>query len=42
MFNKAVFNYAHSLKFIPDRYKTQEKYIKAVDIHHSKIKYVSV
>ena len=32
---KAADKYVHILKFVPDRYKTQKIYIKAVGIHPS-------
>ena len=35
MCNKAVDNYAHALKFVPDQCKAQKMCIKAVDTHPS-------
>ena len=40
MCNKTVDNYAHALEFVPDWYKTQEMWIKAVKNYPSTIKYV--
>ena len=40
MWNEAVDNYAHTLKIVPDQYKTKEICVKAVDSHFSTIKYV--
>ena len=37
MCNKAVDNYAHALKFVPDQCKAQKMCIKAVDTHPSTI-----
>ena len=41
MCNKALGNYVHALKFVPDQYKTQEMCNKTVDAHHATMKYVS-
>ena len=40
MCDKAVDNYSHALKFVPDGYKTQEMCIKAVNDHPSTIQFV--
>ena len=37
MCNKAVDNYSHALKFVPDCYMTEKMYDKAVNTHSSTI-----
>ena len=41
MCNKAVGNYPHALKFVPDCHITQKLCDKAVNLHHSTIQFVS-
>ena len=40
MCNKVIHNYAHTLKFVPDWYKTQKMWDKAVDDYPSTIQFV--
>ena len=40
MCDKAVDNYPHELKFVPDSYITQKMCDKAVDTYHSTIQFV--
>ena len=40
MCKKTVNNYPSTIKYVPDRYKTQEICDKAVDDNNSTIKYV--
>ena len=40
MFNKVIHNYAHTLKLVPDWYKTQKMWDKTVDDYPSTIQFV--
>ena len=39
MCNKAVYNYPHALKFVPECYKTQKTCDKIVKTYHPTIKF---